>query len=69
MTTLTLANIPEEESEFHGGDFLKEFIKFSEQKVHPNWVNCMMAATMGFISIGFGFLLSIGPLFIMTQFD
>jgi hypothetical protein len=69
LTTLTLANIPEEESKFHGGDFLSEFIHFSEQKVHPNWVNYMIAATMGFVAIAIGFMLSIGPLFIMTQFD
>jgi hypothetical protein len=69
LTTLTLANIPEEEKNFHGDTFLAEFIRFSEQEIEPNWVNFMVGGTMGFVAIAIGFMLSIGPLFIITQFN
>jgi len=68
LTTITLANIPESEHEKHGQQFVKEFIHFSEQKVPPNWVSYLITLTLGLEAITIGYALSIGPLYIITQF-
>ena len=49
-------------------EILKEFIHFYEQKVPANWVNYLITITIGLEAISIGYFLSIGPLYIITQF-
>ena len=66
ITTLALSNIPLEEHHHHGTDFVNEFVHFSEQKIKANWINYMVAVTIGSVGLGDIVFLGIGPKFIMS---
>jgi hypothetical protein len=52
FSTLTLSNIPKDESDHHGKSFVEDFIvNFSEQKIEANWINYMVAAGIALNSL------------------
>lgn len=49
-------------------DLTNELIQINEHNAQPNWINYLICMTVGVEAIPIGYLVVIGPVFILTKF-